>query len=76
MGPKFTVFILVLCLYGVTVNRAQIPLTGPLGLRRKIQKIRANNLQLPLAVESAPKMFHEDNAPRGDESDESCRGFA
>ena len=38
MGPKFTVFILVLCLYGVTVNRAQIPLNGPLGLRRKYKK--------------------------------------
>ena len=32
MGPKFTVFILVLCLYAVTVNRAQIPLNGPLWL--------------------------------------------
>lgn len=63
MGPKFTVFILVLCLYGVTVNRAQWPLNGPISLLREIHKIRANNLQLPLAAESATKMSH-DNGTR------------
>ena len=50
MGPKFSVFIFVLCLYGVMVSQAQMP---PMGLYdiKKSPKYRRSieNLQSPPA---------------------------
>ena len=50
MGPKFSVFIFVLCLYGVMVSQAQMP---PMGLYdiKKSPKYRRSieNLQSPSA---------------------------
>ena len=64
MGPKFSVFIFVLCLYGVMVSQAQMP---PMGLYdiKKSPKYRRSieNLQSPRRApqEAHGKKFREND---------------
>ena len=66
MGPKFFVFIFVLCLYGVMVSQARLGAAPPSGLQdiKKSPKYRRSieNLQFPPEPKEAHgKKFREND---------------
>ena len=72
MGPKFSVFIFVLCLYGVMVSQARAPPSTGLHDTKKSPKYRRSieNLRPPLLWPPRPaadrRTFRENDVKFGD----------
>ena len=70
MGPKFSVFIFVLCLYALMVSQAQPPPRRPNGLHdiKKSPKYRRSieNLQFLTSNEAHGRRFRENDVKIGE----------